>query len=38
MKILIFCLIIFNLLVTCGKKGDPEFKQETFITENKKII
>ena len=38
MKILIFCLIIFNLLVTCGKKSDPEFKQETFVIENKKII
>ena len=38
MKILLFCLIIFNFYVTCGKKSDPEFKQETLITENKKII
>ena len=38
MKILIFFLISFNLLVSCGKKGDPEFKQETLITQNKTII
>lgn len=30
MRALILIFIIFNLLVSCGKKGDPEFKSETF--------
>tara|TARA_B100000123_G_C25581198_1_gene362767 strand:+ start:524 stop:640 length:117 start_codon:yes stop_codon:yes gene_type:complete len=32
-------LIIFVLLFSCGKKGDPEFKESNFIKINKvKII
>ena len=35
----IFILIIFVLLFSCGKKGDPEFKESNFIKINKvKII
>ncbi len=33
MKVLVIIFIIFNLLVSCGKKGDPEFKSE-FIKQN----
>ena len=32
-------LIIFVLLISCGKKGDPEFKESNYIKINKvKII
>tara|TARA_B100000282_G_C31343492_1_gene314507 strand:+ start:215 stop:331 length:117 start_codon:yes stop_codon:yes gene_type:complete len=32
-------LIIFVLLFSCGKKGDPEFKESNYIKVNKvKII
>tara|TARA_Y100001935_G_C17277662_1_gene495605 strand:- start:1457 stop:1573 length:117 start_codon:yes stop_codon:yes gene_type:complete len=32
-------LIIFVLLFSCGKKGDPEFKESNYIKINKvKII
>jgi hypothetical protein len=36
-KKLIFVIIVLNLVFSCGKKGDPEYKESNF-KELKKIV
>jgi len=37
-KKLIFVIIILNLVFSCGKKGDPEYKESNFKLLNKIVV
>ena len=37
-KKLLFIIIVLNLVFSCGKKGDPEYKEGNFkVIENKEV-
>ncbi len=38
MKNFLFIVIVFLSLITCGKKGDPEYKDNTTIQSPKTTI
>ena len=38
MKNFLFVIIIFLSLISCGKKGDPEYKGNSMIQSQKPIV